>query len=77
MHILQLDVTAAFLYPKLRQTIYMEQPSNMREKKKENHVFILKKCIYGLKQSGYEWNQELSNFLKSINFSQCSPTTDE
>jgi len=77
MHILQLDVTAAFLYPKLRQTIYMEQPSNMRENGKEDHVFILKKCIYGLKQSGYEWNQELSNFLKSINFSQCSPTTDE
>ena len=77
MHILQLDVTAAFLYPKLRQTIYMEQPPNRRENGKEDHVFILKKCIYGLKQSGYEWNQELSNFLKSINFSQCSPTTDE
>jgi hypothetical protein len=37
----------------------------------ECHVLKLKKSIYGLKQSGLNWNNLISNFLIALGFTRC------
>lgn len=64
----QLDVRAAYLYGKLDEVIYMRQPPGFEIKGKTNKVCLLKKSIYGLKQSGRQWNLELDAILKSVGF---------
>lgn len=62
----QLDVVMAYINGDLDEKIFMEQSEEFIEKGKENQVCLLKKSIYGLKQSGRQWfiklDQALQNF---------------
>ena len=49
----QLDVKTTFLHGNLKETIYMYQPEGFEEG--ENKVCLLKKSLYGLKQSPRMW----------------------
>ncbi|PKU72844.1 Retrovirus-related Pol polyprotein from transposon TNT 1-94 [Dendrobium catenatum] len=51
----QLDVKTAFLHGELDENIMMAQPEGFVLKGKENLVCLLKKSIYGLKQSPRQW----------------------
>lgn len=55
-------MTAAYLNANLKEDIYVIPPEGMSTNK--SHVWKLNKAIYGLKQSGREWNEELNNKLK-------------
>lgn len=46
----QIDVKITFLHGNLLETIYMRQPKWLVDKTKPDHVCLLKKSIYGLKQ---------------------------
>ena len=50
--------------------IYMEQPKGFEkyDTKGNNLVWKLRKSLYGLKQSGRNWNNMLNSFLLSENF---------
>jgi Reverse transcriptase (RNA-dependent DNA polymerase)/gag-polypeptide of LTR copia-type/Integrase core domain/GAG-pre-integrase domain len=61
----QLDVTSAYLNGTLKEEVYMEQPSPWLKTGRQDQVCMLKKSIYGLHQSGREWNTKLDEFLKS------------
>jgi hypothetical protein len=65
-----IDVKTAFLNGVLGEEVYMIQPPYYEMKGKENHVCHLKKTIYGLKQSPFEWNREITNFLNVIDLKQ-------
>jgi Reverse transcriptase (RNA-dependent DNA polymerase) len=65
----QLDVQNAFLHGDLQETIYMEQPPGFVDPRCPNHVCLLSKSLYGLKQSLRAWFQTLSNCLTSLGFS--------
>jgi len=65
----QLDVKAAFLHGDLEEQIYMKQPEGFEVVRKENHVCLLKKSVYGLKQSPRQWYKKFDSFMISINFS--------
>lgn len=41
----------AFLHGDLKEKIYMQQPKGYEVDGKEDHVCLLKKSLYGLKQS--------------------------
>ncbi len=71
----QLNVTGAFLYPYLKQELFMELPDHatlsdigLKPPATTNPntvvkiVVILLKCLYGLKQSGFEWNGDITIF---------------
>ncbi|CAM8887274.1 unnamed protein product [Rhodiola kirilowii] len=47
----QLDVKTSFLHGKLDEIIYMRQPDGYTVGNKEEKVCLLKKSLYGLKQS--------------------------
>ena len=50
-HISGLDVKTAFLYGKLDEEIYMEQPEGFKIQGQERKVLRLRRAIYGLKQA--------------------------
>ena len=70
MHVHQMDVTTAFLNGKLTETIYMKQPEGFVKKGDEDKVCLLKRSLYGLKQSSRCWFQELHTHLLEMKFKQ-------
>lgn len=60
LKMIHFDVCTAFLYGKLDEELYMQQPPGFE---KGNLVCKLKRSIYGLKQAGRKWNERFSAFL--------------
>ena len=59
-----------FLYGKLENQLYMHQPERFAVKGKENHVCLLKKYLYGLKQSPRQWYKRFNSFIVVQEFSK-------
>ena len=70
----QLDVKTAYLNAEIDCDIFVDQPEGyeVTNSKEEKLVCKLKKSLYGLKQSGRNWNSTLHTFLLSENFKQSS-----
>jgi len=62
----QIDVKGAYLNGILKENVYMRQPEGFGDG--TNRVCWLQKTLYGLKQSGREWNKELDRRLKVKGF---------
>ncbi|PIL33228.1 hypothetical protein GSI_04678 [Ganoderma sinense ZZ0214-1] len=67
-HISGLDVRSAYLYGKLDEEIYLEQPEGFRIPGSEHKVFRLKCALYGLKQAGLAWWRTLSESMKLMGY---------
>lgn len=65
-HTRHIDVKNAYLYGNLHEEVYMKLPPLYNAK--EGEVARLLRPIYGLKQSGRKWNEELNEFLIEIGF---------
>ena len=65
-HITGLDVKSAFLYGKLDEKLYMEQPEGFKVKGQEHKVMHLKYAIYGLKQAALAWWKALDESMASL-----------
>ena len=68
----QMDVKSAYLNAPIDCEVYLEQPKGYEtfSTKGEKMVYKLKKSLYGLKQSGRNWNLLLHNFLVENHFEQ-------
>ena len=68
----QMDVKRAYLNADIDHEIYVDQPQGFIEYGKDGQqlVYRLKKSLYGLKQSGRNWNALLDDFLRNLNFDQ-------
>ena len=62
----QMDVKGAYLNGTLKEKVYMKQPEGYDDG--TGRVCLLIKTLYGLKQSGREWNKELDSQLKAKGF---------
>ena len=54
-HMHAVDVKSTYLYSKLDEEIYMQQPQGFLVKGKEILVWRLTRALYGLKQGGLTW----------------------
>jgi len=61
-----LDIKCAYLYGELTEQIYMELPPGYNDS--HTKVAKLKRPIYGLKQSGRNWNSAIDKFLTDNRF---------
>ena len=68
LHIRQLDVKGAYLNGMLKEKVYLRQPEGYDNK--TGRVCRLIKTLYGLKQSGQEWNNELDQKLKKYKYNR-------
>ena len=68
----QMDVKTAYLNAPIDCELYMEQPEGYERKgpNGEKLVCKLKKSLYGLKQSGRNWNNMLHNYFTQEGFVQ-------
>ena len=64
----QLDVKTTFLIGNLEEQIYMSQPEGFLDTEKEDHVCLLKKSLYCLKQSPRQWYKRFDAFMISHDF---------
>ena len=64
----QLDVSNAFLYGDLDEKVFMEQLPGYVAQGESSEVCLLKKTIYGLKQSPRAWFHKFSQLLFSYGF---------
>lgn len=65
-----LDVKNAFINAPLQEEIYVCQPEGFVVTGKEEHVYVLRKALYGLRQASREWSLFLHNFLVQFGFEQ-------
>ena len=72
MFVHQMDVKTAYLNAPIDCEIFMEQPEGYERagKNGEKQVYKLRKSLYGLKQSGRNWNNMLHEYLLGENFTQ-------
>ncbi|KAG8480615.1 hypothetical protein CXB51_024767 [Gossypium anomalum] len=68
----QLDVKTAFLHGELEEDIYMQQPEGFTVSEKKDYVCLLKKSLYGLKQSPRQWYKRFDSFMTSHDFKRSS-----
>ena len=68
-----MDVNSAYLNAPLQERVYMAQPDGyiVRGSGGVVYVWLLKKSLYGLRQSGRRWAEHLTAFLLSIGFTRC------
>nr|GEY13263.1 copia LTR rider [Tanacetum cinerariifolium] len=65
----QLDVKTAFLHGNLEEVIYMKQPRGYEQ---GNKLCLLKKSLYGLKQSPRQWYRRFDEYILSNGFKRSS-----
>nr|GEZ73733.1 retrotransposon protein, putative, Ty1-copia subclass [Tanacetum cinerariifolium] len=65
----QLDVKTEFLHGNLEEVIYMRQPPRYEQ---GNKVCLLKKSLYGLKQSPRQWYRRFDEYMLSNGFKRSS-----
>src|ERR1044071_4500165 len=58
-----MDVKTAFLNGYLQEEVYMKQPPGFEDRKHPDHVYILDKALYDLKQAPRAWYDRLTQFL--------------
>jgi hypothetical protein len=61
----QFDVKTAFLHGKLPDSkhVYMHQPPGFEDPNKPDHIWMLMKALYGMKQAGRVWNKTFNDAL--------------
>ena len=64
----QLDVSNAFLHDILKEVVYMAQPQGYVDQSCPNHVCLLHKALYVLKQAPKAWFERFTSQLLHVGF---------
>ena len=65
-----MDVKTTFLNGELEEEVYMKQPKGFFSSQGEHLVYKLKKSIYRLKQSSYQWYLKFHDVISSFGFEE-------
>ncbi|GJW45775.1 putative ribonuclease H-like domain-containing protein, partial [Tanacetum coccineum] len=64
----QMDVKSAFLYGKIKEEVYVYQPSGFEDPEFPDRVYKVEKALYGLHQAPSAWYETLSTYLLDNGF---------
>ncbi|GJS65271.1 putative ribonuclease H-like domain-containing protein [Tanacetum coccineum] len=64
----QMDVKSAFLYGKIKEELYVCQPSGFKDPDFPDKVYKVEKALYGLHQAPRAWYETLSTYLLDNGF---------
>ena len=64
----QLDVKNAFLHGDLHETVYSNQSTGFVDPEHPNHMCLLRKSLYGLKQAQREWFHRFATHIHGLGF---------
>ena len=64
----QLDVKSAFLYGKVQEVVYVNQPPGFSDSDHPDRVYRFDKALYGLHQAPRAWYETLSTHLLENGF---------
>ena len=70
MELQQMDVKTAFLHGLLDEKIYMDQLEGFVDMKNPQKVCLLKRSLYGLKQSPRQWNRRFDDFVRAQGYTR-------
>ncbi|GKA52617.1 retrovirus-related pol polyprotein from transposon TNT 1-94 [Tanacetum coccineum] len=73
--IYQMDVKTTFLNGTLKEEVFVSQLDGFVEPDFPNHIYHLKKAMYGLKQTPRAWYDKLSSFIITHHFTKDSSIT--
>ncbi|GKF33543.1 retrovirus-related pol polyprotein from transposon TNT 1-94 [Tanacetum coccineum] len=65
-----MDMKTSFFNGILREEVYVSEPDGFVDQENHNHVYKLKKALYGLKKAPHAWYDLLSLFLLSQKFTK-------
>nr|GFC61937.1 retrovirus-related Pol polyprotein from transposon TNT 1-94 [Tanacetum cinerariifolium] len=65
-----MDVKTTFLNGPLKEEVYVSQPDGFFDSNFPDHVYMLKKALYGIKQAPQAWYNKLSTFLPEHHFTK-------
>ncbi|GJY34609.1 retrovirus-related pol polyprotein from transposon TNT 1-94, partial [Tanacetum coccineum] len=68
--IIQMDVKTDFLNGLLKEEVYVSQPKGFIDPEFPDHVYRLKKDLYGFKQAPRSWYDKLSSFIIEHGFTK-------
>ncbi|GKF80091.1 putative ribonuclease H-like domain-containing protein, partial [Tanacetum coccineum] len=63
-----MDVKSAFLYGKIKEEVYVYQPSRFEDSDFPDRVYKVEKVLYGLHQAPKAWYESLSTYLLDNGF---------
>ena len=66
----QIDVKSAYLNAQLHDDIYMRAPPGYLKSADLGKVLKLLRSLYGLKQAGFEWSEELERFFLDAGYTR-------
>lgn len=64
----QMDVNNVFLQGFLTESIYCQQPAGFVDDRRPDHVYLLDRSLYGLRQAPRAWFDRFAAFLRSLGF---------
>jgi hypothetical protein len=67
----QVDIKSTYMNATLKDTIYMQALPGYLKTEDFGKVLLLLRSLYGLKQEGFEWSEELEKFFLDYRFT-CS-----
>jgi hypothetical protein len=71
----QLDVKNAFLHDTLSETVYCSQPTGFIDPTQPDHVCLLNKSLYMLKQVPRAWYSRFATYITSLGFVEIKSDT--
>ena len=63
-----MDIKTTFLHGNLEEQIFMKVPDGVELKNADSKACLLKKSLYGLKQSPRQWYKRFDIFMMSVGF---------